>query len=250
MAVIRLQGGSIPPPVRVGGSIATETLQFQSDGVALTGFLAEPSAAPDGAPAILVLHEWWGLTDHIKGIARRCAAQGYIALAPDLYARLGSKVASTVEEAAALMNALSAQAVLRDLNAATRCVAALPVVDPRRIAVMGFSMGGTFALTQAIHNSDLKAAVSFYGKVPPVESLDSLLSPVLYHYPAKDGWVTSQEVALLRQAKEKFGKSIEVCVYPEAAHAFCNETRPDVYRAADAALAWDRTVQFLANRMP
>jgi carboxymethylenebutenolidase len=114
-----------------------------------------------------------------------------------------------------------------------------------RIGVVGLSMGGTFALTQACHNSDLKAAVSFYGKVPPVETFRFLLSPVLYHYPERDAWVTKQEVELLKQAREKYGKTIDVAVYPEAQHGFCNETRSQVYRADDARSAWNRTLEFL-----
>ena len=229
-------------------SVASETVRFLSDGASIPAFLARPAQRAGQAPAVLVLHEWWGLNDHIRDVARRFAAAGYVALAPDLYARLGSKVATDPAEAGKLMSAISSQAVLRDLNVATsKYLAAQPLVDPWRIGMVGFSMGGTFALTQAGHNSDLKAVAAFYGKVPPIETFRYLLCPVLYHYPAKDGWVTKQEVELLTQGLEKHGKPGTVHVYPEAGHAFFNDTRPEVYRAADAALAWERTLQFLAN---
>ncbi|MBI3321402.1 MAG: dienelactone hydrolase family protein [Candidatus Omnitrophica bacterium] len=228
---------------RVGGW-ASETVQFSSDGWAINAFLAKPLQGGDPAPAVLLLHEWWGLNDHIKDLARRLAQEGYAALAPDLYARLGSKTAHTPQEAAALMNALSTQAALRDLNAATSYLKTCAFVDPLRIGAMGLSMGGTLVLTQAAHNSDLKAAVAYYGKVPPLETLDYLLCPVLYHAAGNDAWVTKQEVDRLLEGREKYGKSIDVYWYPEADHSFFNDARPAVYRAQDAALAWQRTMQF------
>ena len=229
---------------------ASETIRFVSDGVTLNAFLAFPTPPAAGRlPAVLVLQEWWGLNDHIKEIARRFAGAGYVSCAPDLYARLGSTGTTDPKEAAQLMSRLSSQTVLRDLNAAIQSLKQRPLVDPLRIGMVGFCMGGTFALMMASHNSDLKAVVPFYGKVPPVETLRYLVCPVLYHYGAKDGWVTSQEVDRLRQGLAAYGKAGVVHVYPEANHAFFNDTRPDVYRAEEAALAWERTLQFLGQRL-
>ncbi|MBI1992071.1 MAG: dienelactone hydrolase family protein [Candidatus Omnitrophica bacterium] len=225
--------------------MASEMVHFTSDQFTIRAFQVEPPRAIAGSPAVLVIHEWWGLNDHIKDIARRFADEGYVAFAPDLYSRLGSKVTKDPNEAAGLMNALSSQATLRDLNAATGYLRRQPCVDPLRIGIVGFCMGGTIALTQACHNSDLKAAVVFYGKVPPLETFDYLLCPVLYHYGAKDGWVTKQEVERLQQGLRQFGKPGAVHIYPEANHAFFNDTRPDVYRAPDAKAAWQKTLAFL-----
>ncbi|MBI3011034.1 MAG: dienelactone hydrolase family protein [Candidatus Omnitrophica bacterium] len=229
--------------------VASEMVEFACDAFTVHAFLAEPPRAPAGAPAILVIHEWWGLNDHIKDVARRLANEGYVALAPDLYSRLGFKVTKDPNEAAGLMNALSSQATLRDLNAATGYLRRQPCVDPLRIGIVGFCMGGTIALTQACHNSDLKAAVVFYGKVPPLETFDYLLCPVLYHHAGQDGWVTRQEVDRLRQGLEQFGKPGEVVVYPSCQHAFFNDTRPEVYSEQDAKAAWQKTLQFFANHV-
>ena len=231
------------------GGWATETVGFSSDGAFIPAFLAKPLNASAQAPAIIVLHEWWGLTDHIKDVSRRLSAEGYVTLAPDLYARQGSKVTSDPSEASTLMTSVSSQAVVRDLNRGIRWLKEQPFVDPLAIGVIGFSMGGTFALTIAAHNSDLKAAVAFYGKVPPVETFRYLLCPVLYHYPAKDGWITPQEVELLKQGSANYGKPIEVCVYPEATNAFFNDSRQAVYRAQDARAAWERTLAFLRRSL-
>ena len=248
-----------------------ELVHFQSDRFTIPAFLARPSAVPaEGAPGVLVLHEWWGLNDSIKERARRFAEAGFAALAPDLYARLGSTEISLREisqyatidkiprprpgyfivtdrptEAAGLMSSLSSQAVLRDLLAATRFFKQQPGVDAQRIGLIGFSMGGTFALTQASHNSDLKAVVAFYGKVPPIETLRFQVCPIQYHYPAKDAWVTPDEVQRLSDGFARYGKTGQVHRYPDADHAFFNHARAEAYRAQDAALAWDRTLTFL-----
>ena len=230
-------------------SITTDTVEFPSDNFTIRGFLARPAEADGSHPAVIVIQEWWGLDDHIKDLTQRFAREGYVALAPDLYSRHGNKVTKDPSEAASLMDALSSQAALRDLNKATDYLKGQSVVDPLRIGVVGFCMGGTFVLTMATHNSDIKAAVPFYGKVPPIESLNYLLCPVLYHYGVKDEWVTRQEVDRLREGLQKYGKPGQVCLYPEGTHAFFNDTRPEVYREADAKLAWDRTKQFLAEHL-
>ncbi len=228
--------------------VQTETVQFASDDFTIKAFLARP-AAKNQLPAILVLQEWWGLNDHIKEITQRFAREGFAALAPDLYSRLGYKVTRDPNEAAKLMESLSSQAALCDLNAATKYLQEQPFVDPQRIGVIGFCMGGTFALMMATHNSTMKASVPFYGKVPPIETLNYLVCPVLYHYGAKDGWVTRQEAARLSEGLQKFGKTGEVVIYPEASHAFFNDTRSDVYRPNDARLAWERTLKFLQTHL-
>ena len=229
--------------------INTQPVEFPNDQMTIKAFLARPAAAKDQLPAIVVIQEWWGLTDHIKDIAQRFAREGYVALAPDLYSRLGYKVTKDAGEAAKLMESLSSQAALRDLNAATKYLKQQPFVDGLRIGAVGFCMGGTFTLTMASHNSDIKASVPFYGKVPPIETFRYQLCPVLYHYGAKDGWVTKQEVERLQQGLTQYGKPGMVHVYPEAGHAFFNDTRPEAYRAEDAKLAWDRTLQFFATHL-
>ena len=229
--------------------LSTTGVSFVSDDATITGFLAEPAASRTRGPAVVVLHEWWGLNDHIKHIARRFAEAGYVALVPDLYSRQGHQVTHDANEAAKLMDGLSSQLVLRDLNAATGFLKQQHSVDPWRLGVVGFCMGGTLAFNQAEHNSDLKAAVIFYGKVPPIESFDYLLCPILYHYGEQDGWVTKQEVERVRQGLAQYGKPGEVITYPNGAHAFFNDTRPDVYSERDARLAWDRTLQFFKRHL-
>lgn len=226
-----------------------EDVTFTSDGFTITGHLVRPADAKGPLPAVVIIHEWWGLTDHMKDLALRFAREGYAALVPNLYSRLGYGVAKDAAEAAKWMESLASQKALRDLNAATKFLNRQPFIDHQRMGAVGFSMGGTFALVLATHNSDIKAAVVFYGKVPPIETCSYLLSPVLYHYGAKDGWVTRQEVDRLNEGLAKYGKPGEVCVYPEAGHAFFNDARPDAHQAGAAQLAWQRTLAFLADHL-
>ncbi len=258
-------------------TIETQTVQYESDRQVISAFLARPYGAPrsrapvagasvgtpkyenrlagaleqpqTGAPAILLLHEWWGLNDQMKSVARRFAEEGYVALAPDLYACQGGKVTQDPQEASTLMSNLSSQRSLRDLNAAVSFLKAQPFVDALSLGAVGFSMGASLALIMAGHNSDLKAVVAFYGKVPLIETFKYQLCPILFHHAGKDGWVTSQEVERLRQGFQQEGKPGEVAVYPDADHAFFNDTRPDVYRGGDAELAWRRTLSFLGQHV-
>ena len=220
-----------------------------SDAVTVNSFLAEPAHVEQAAAAVVILHEWWGLTDHIKDVARRFAAAGYVACVPDLYARQGSAITTDANEASRLMSGLSSQAILRDLNATTHALKQRSTVDPYRIGIIGFCMGGTLALTQACHNSDLKAAVIFYGKIPPIESFRYLLCPVLYHWGEQDGWISRKEVDLLRQGLTQAQRPGEIVTYPGCQHAFFNDARPEVYNKEAADRAWARTLQFLREHL-
>lgn len=226
-------------------SIAEETLQFANDGFTIRAFLARPMDRPGRLAAVVVLHEWWGLNAHAVDIGNRFAAEGYVAAVIDLYSRQGHKVTQNPAEAGQLMSALSTQGALRDINALVSRLKAMPFVDGQRLGIVGFSMGGSLALIMAQHNSDFKAAVAFYGKTPPIENVDSFLCPIQFHDAAKDEWVTRKEVDALRESLLKNGKSAELIRYPEADHAFFNDSRPEVFRRQDAEQAWRATLAFL-----
>lgn len=228
--------------------VVTSEVTFPSEQVALAGFLARPSdSAPK--PAVVVIQEWWGLNDHIKDLAQRFAREGFVALAPDLYSRLGHKVTRDATEAGKLMESLRSQDALKDLNATTRYLTTQPFVDPLQIGAVGFCMGGTFALMLASHNSDVKASVPFYGQIPPTDNLKYLVAPILYIYGGQDGWITKQDVDRLQQGLQQFGRPGEVKIYPNCPHAFFNDTRPDVYRPNEAKDAWQRTLAFLRQHI-
>jgi carboxymethylenebutenolidase len=234
--------------------IRTSMVDYPSEGATIAAFLAHPSAAGP-FPAILVLQEWWGLNDHIKDIAMRLAREGYVALAPDLYSRQGNKVTSDANEAAALMGNLKDDLALKDLSAGVAYLKKQSQVDPEKIGVVGFCMGGTYALLAAENIPEIKAAVPFYGQIVyerpggPIDQIQNLHCPLLYIYGDADAWITSDQVDRLEAALRQHGKNGQVVRYRGAPHAFFNDTRPETYRAADARDAWDRTLRFFAQHL-
>ncbi len=230
-------------------SIRETTVQYPSGNVRMKAFVAAPTTK-EKRPAIIVVQEWWGLSDHIKDIARRYAAEGYVAIAPDLYSRLGHALTTDAGEAGKLMNSLKQEDGLKDLNATVAYLKSVPEVDGARIGVTGFCMGGSYALMLPCVNEAIKAAVPFYGQVPnPDTPLQKLSAPVLYFYGEDDGWITKADVQRLTAALKKYNKSGEIKIYPGAPHAFFRDNDPSVYRPEAAKDAWARTKGFFKQHL-
>jgi carboxymethylenebutenolidase len=231
-------------------SIRETAVQYPSGNVTtIKAFVAAPNTK-EKRPAIIVIQEWWGLTDHIKDIAKRYAAEGYVAIAPDLYSRLGHALTTDAGEAGKLMNTLKQEDGLNDLNATVAYLKSAPEVDGTRIGVTGFCMGGSYALMLPCVNPAIKAAVPFYGQVPnPDAPLQKLACPVLYLYGEDDGWITKADVQRLAAALKKYNKPGEIKTYPGAPHAFFRDTDPSVYRPEAAKDAWGRTKAFFKQHL-
>ena len=208
-------------------------------------FVAWP-AVRENAPCVVICHEWWGLNDQIRGIARRLAQQGYIAVVPDLY---HGQVATDPELAHELSRALEDKVVYGDLDATIDWLRAQPPTVKSRIGVMGFCMGGGLSMGLALRRSGLTAAVMFYG-VPETEpaEIQKLGPPLLAHFGAADKGILPARADDLRSALKRAGKTGEVYVYPGAGHGFMNETRPS-YHADAARQAWARTLAFLQRNL-
>jgi len=205
-------------------------------------FVCRP-AAPGTYPAVVVIQEWWGLNDHIKDVAGRFAREGYVAVAPDLYSRLGNKVTADPNEAGQLMMSLEKADGLADLLAVVADLQQATGVNPQRIGVTGYCMGGSYTTLLACSSADIKAAAAFYGEVPEDATLQGLRCPFLYVYGTEDGWIQLADVERMRDTLGRAGKAAEIQIYPGAPHAFFNDTRPDVYRTAEASDAWARTLR-------
>lgn len=228
--------------------VSKRMVSFPSGRVAVRAFLARPKGRGP-FPAVLVIHEWWGLTSHIMDVAARFARQGYVALAPDLYSRQGSQVTKDPAVAERLMAKLTERDALADLGAALRFLQAQGGVDRRRIGAVGFCMGGTYALLLPCVRKGIRAAVPFYGQVPnPDTPLRNLTCPVLYIYGIRDQWIPMADVERLKAALAKYSKTGDVITY-DAPHAFFNNSRRDTYRSEHAKDAWARTLGFLAQHL-
>ncbi len=219
------------------------------DGAGLDAWLAEP-ASGKSAPGLVVIQEWWGLTDQIKGVAERCAAAGYRVLVPDLYR---GKLAIEANEAEHLMNDLDfADAAGQDIRGA---VQHLKATGSERVGVTGFCMGGALTLLSAVNVPEADAAVIWYG-YPPLEFVDAskIAIPLLGHWATDDAAFAIDGVDQLEVRLDAAGVDYTFHRY-DAKHAFANETADEKnlpflkYDPEAAALAWERTLAFFGERL-
>lgn len=228
------------------------------------GYLAHPDPGP--SPGVVMIHDVWGLADHTRDLAGRLAAEGFAVLAVDLYRREASV---KIENPGRWMRDLSDPQVLSDVQAGVDFLAAAPCSAGRRIGVTGFCMGGMYALMAACACTGLSAGVPYYGLLShahgllhdpagldparkPREPLDyapGLRCPLLGFFGAKDEFVPTDDVRELERRLAKAPHAAEIVLYPEAGHAFLNDTRKDAYRPDAAADAWARMVAFLRREL-
>ncbi len=198
-------------------------------------------------PAIVVIHEWWGLNDWVKEQASRLADQGYVALAIDLYR---GKVATTPEQAHELMRGVPEDRASRDLHAAVEFLASQSNVKKDRIASIGWCMGGGYSLDVALQEPTLKAAVINYGHLATdPDSLKKINAAILGNFGGQDQGIPPDDVKKFEQTLKQDGKKVDIKIYQNAGHAFENPNNKAGYRADDAADAWQRTVSFLASTL-
>jgi carboxymethylenebutenolidase len=214
----------------------------------LKAYVAQPSDSGQ-YPAVIVVQEWWGLDDHIKDVARRLAAECYFAVAPDMYSRQGNKVTKDPNAAGELMSGLKLSDGIDDLLSTIDWIKRQNVAQASRIGVIGFCMGGSYAIALPCVSRDIKAAAPFYGEIPSDERLQNLTCPIFYAYGENDGWIQRKDVDRLAGALTKFNKPGEVKTYAGCSHGFFNDTRADVYSAGDAADAWARSLSLFEQNL-
>jgi len=206
-------------------------------------------AAPEGAgpfPAVILVHEWWGLNDWVKQKGEELLKHGFAVLAVDLYR---GRVTADPDEAHELMRGLPDDRAIRDLAAAVDYVRGLPAARDRKIGVMGWCMGGGLALKLAIAHQDLSACVVYYGSLPTDRAaLNQIPCPVIGFFGAEDRGIPIKAVTEFEQTMLELNKQVTVKIYERAGHAFLNETRPS-YNKAAATDSWKRAVTFLSNHL-
>src|ERR671916_1332028 len=220
--------------------MAGEMVEYESNGGTARGYLATPGAG--GGPGVVVLQEWWGLVPHIEDVCERFAAEGFVALAPDLYQ---GKSTTEPDEAGKLMMTLNLDEASRAMGGAIDYLKSSDAVRGRGVGVVGFCMGGGLALKQAVDRADdVNAVVPFYGLIPwegATPDWSKLDCAVQGHFATQDEFFTTEQANQLEQTLRDLGKSVEVHHY-DADHAFFNDERPEVHSPDDAARAWERTV--------
>jgi carboxymethylenebutenolidase len=208
------------------------------------GYLSRP-AHGTSLGAVIVIHEWWGLNDHVKHWADRLASDGYDALAVDLY---GGKVASTREEAMAAMQSVDEAKALATLRAAHKYLVTDATIKAERTASIGWCFGGAWSLRLAVAEPELDAAVIYYGRlIDDAAVLATIEAPVLGVFGNLDTGIPPESVASFAAAMKTAGKSLELRQY-EAHHAFANPSNAK-YDTENAAKAWLETRKFLARHL-
>lgn len=202
-------------------------------------YLAQPESG-NGKP-VLVLHAWWGLNDFIKELCNRLAQEGFVALAPDLY---HGAVASTIEQAKQFSSALEFKPAAQEINQAVAQLQSVSGTNTRGIGVVGFSLGGAFALWLAAQESSpVVATVVFYASYGLDFSLSR--SAFQFHLAETDIYEPAEEIEKTQNSLRAANKPAECYTYPSTTHWFFESDRTDAYNAKAANLAWNRTIDFL-----
>jgi carboxymethylenebutenolidase len=225
-----------------------ESIDIQVNGSRVTGLIIRPEGQ-EPLPGVVQIQEWWGIEPHVVDMAQRLAAEGFVVLVPDLY---HGKVVTEPDEAqkAVMMLHGNAEHAVKEIGAAIDTLKARPDVDPKRVGVMGYCVGGFLTWLTALRYDDVAAAVPWYagGFDPSAEDIARLQAPVLAIYGGKDASIPPAQIQKIEGLLKAAGKDAEVRVYPDAGHAFMN---PDhgMGHEESAQDAWPRAVAFLKSHV-
>jgi carboxymethylenebutenolidase len=221
-------------------------VEFPSNGHTCSGAFAAPASGK--GPAVVVIQEWWGLVPHIEDLVDRFAAEGFCAIAPDLY---HGKTTKSPDEAGKLLMELDVERAGKEIAGAGAYLLRRPECSSSKYAVIGFCMGGALAQYAATADAEhVGAAASFYGgfkKVSP--EWEKLQAPILLIYGENDQGVPAESGRMRAEKLRALGKEVELVIYPGANHAFFNDARPEVYHPDAAADAWRRTLELFRRQL-
>jgi carboxymethylenebutenolidase len=236
-----------------------EPVEYKNEGDTVNAFFSRPKA--EGRyPAVIVIHEIFGLTEHIRDVTCRLAQAGYAALAPDLYTREGGAPEGTdFTKLREFVGKIADARMVGDMQAGMRYLRTRGDVSGDRIGSVGFCMGGLYSLLLAGRTPDLKAAVAFYGRLvypektpqkptAPLELVKEMQAAIQGHFGSDDQAIPVESVEEFKAALAEAGKTHEIYLYEGAPHAFHNDTRPS-YRPKAAKLAWSRTLAWFDEHL-
>jgi carboxymethylenebutenolidase len=225
-------------------AVSAGDLQFEGEGATLLGYLARPAQA-GLHPLVLVCHENRGLTEHIKDVARRLAKAGYAALAVDLLSRQGGSNAMDSSQVPGALGNIDPDQFAQDFRSGLRYLQAQSFAQAERVGMVGFCFGGGVTWLAATRISELKAAVPFYGPHPPLEDVKDIQAAVLAIYGERDQRI-NQGIPEIEAAMQQNDKVFEKIIYPDADHAFFNDTGPR-YNPQAAQDAWQRLLDWFGR---
>jgi carboxymethylenebutenolidase len=224
--------------------IRTGTVDLKANGEGAKGFLAYPDDDTQH-PGLILIQEWYGIEPHIIDLAQKLATEGFITLVPDLY---HGKVATEPDDAGKLMMALSQniEIALNEIQGAIDVLKEVPNVEPKKIGIIGFCMGGLLTYKMLERSHDIGAACPFYGVMyePNPEAIAHVQAPVMAFFGGRDAYTPPEYIQKIKDAYQNAGKNFEAHVYEHAGHAFINPTHGDGVEDA-ARDAWPKAVNFL-----
>jgi carboxymethylenebutenolidase len=197
-------------------------------------------------PGVVVIHEVWGLTSHIKDVARRLGVEGFMAIAPDAFTPLGDPPKDP-QGAFTMIRQLDENTTIQDYIAAAKYLQTHPRSNGN-VGVVGFCWGGGMANQVAVNWPDLKAAVPFYGGQPATEDVPKIKASLLLHYAGDDARINAG-IPAFEEALKKASVDYTLYMYKGAQHAFYNDTNPERYNKEAAQLAWKRTIEFFKKKL-
>ncbi len=229
-----------------GEKIDISTVSYLSGKDTVTAYLCVPKGG-GSFPAIMVIHEWWGLNDWVRGAAERLAREGYVTLAIDLYR---GHVAGSSDEAHELMRGVPEDRASRDLRAGFEYLKGMKNITPGKIGAVGWCMGGGYSLQAAVSIPELSATVVCYGRlVTDSAAIAGIRSPLLGIFGGQDRGIPEKSVREFEKTGQGLGKEFNMTVYPDAGHAFMNPGNSGGYREKDAEDAWGRIITFFGKKL-
>lgn len=222
---------------------------FKANGGTEKGYLALPASGK--GPGVVVIQEWWGLNDQVKGVADMFAREGFVALAPDFYHGKGAKIGEPDQAQKLMMEFFQANDAAKTARGAAEYLTSHASVTSTKVGTIGFCMGGFLAiLVASVAPGTVAAVVDCYGvgqRMPDLGPMRGI--PLLGVFGGKDHGAGPDAVAALESAAKQAGVPFTKAVYPEGDHAFLNEQRRDVYRPVDAKDAWAKILPFLKSNV-
>jgi carboxymethylenebutenolidase len=220
-------------------------VKFKANGGTAQGYLAKPASG--SGPGVVVIQEWWGLVPHISDVADRFAAEGFVALAPDLY---HGQSAAEPDDAGKLMMALRVDEAAKELRGAVDYLVGEGGASGDKVAVVGYCMGGQLALYAATVSDKVGAVADYYGIHPNVQpDLEKLTAPVLGIFAEKDAYAPPEAARALEAQIKRKGVETDFIIYEGQDHGFFNDTRPEVHDQSAAADAWQRTLAWFRKHL-
>jgi len=225
--------------------VTAEFIKYPASTGDMRAYLARPAKGKK-FPAVIVIHENRGLVPHIQDVTRRMASEGFLALAPDALSPVGG-TPEDISNVGELFKQLDGEQTTRNFVAAVRYLETHPN-STGKVGCTGFCWGGAMTNQVAVNSPDLDAAIPYYGRQPSAEDVVKIKAPVMAHYAENDAGINAG-IAAFEEALKKNNKEYQIFTYPGTGHGFNNDTNASRYNEEAAKLAWQRTVNFLKEKL-